>query len=186
MEELTDILRAATAAVPTEYFLLPLHGAAPIYRERVYCYELYHRLRCLWPERSHYRLNGEVDKRNHPYFQDDEQPKPDLLIHQPGTGDNFAAVEVKPSGAANREITKDLVTLTLLSRRAAYRRYIYLIYGEGAGQDVERVNSCAMRVEGLPMIELWLHSTPGVLADMAGILNGHQHRPRGEADAAVG
>jgi hypothetical protein len=40
MEQLTQILRDATAAIEAEYFLLPIHGTAPVYRERVYCYEL--------------------------------------------------------------------------------------------------------------------------------------------------
>ena len=39
MEQLTDILRQATAAIGREYFLLPIHGGGPVYRERVYCYE---------------------------------------------------------------------------------------------------------------------------------------------------
>jgi len=42
MEQLTHILQDATAAIGREYFLLPIHGADPVYRERVYCYELYH------------------------------------------------------------------------------------------------------------------------------------------------
>jgi len=170
MEGFSEILQAATAAVPAEYFLLPLHGADPIYRERVYCYELYHQMRCLWPKETAYRLNGEVDKRSHPYFQDEEQPKPDLLVHQPGTGDNFAAIEVKPAGAATRNIRKDLSTLALLAQRAGYRRLIYLIYGEGAEHDVERIGTCAAQVEGVSAIELWLHLAPGVPAGLADVL----------------
>ena len=84
MEQLTQILRDATAAIGKEYFLLPIHGADPVYRERVYCYELYHQMRLRWPDGCVYRLNGEVDKMGHPYFQDAAAPKPDLLVHQPG------------------------------------------------------------------------------------------------------
>jgi hypothetical protein len=164
MEQFTNILHGATAAIAPEYFLLPLHGGDPIYRERVYCYELYHQMRRLWPDDTPYRLNGEVDKRNHPYFQDAEQPKPDLLVHQPGTGNNFAAIEVKPAGAATREMTKDLVTLTLFARRAGYQRLVYLIYGENAEQDLERVRVCAARVEDMPPIEVWLHQAAGIAA----------------------
>ena len=78
MQELTQILGDATAAIASEFFLLPIHGGNSVYRERVYCYELYHQMRRLWPPDCPYRLNGEVDKRAHPYFQDGEQPKPDL------------------------------------------------------------------------------------------------------------
>src|ERR1700685_2056549 len=70
MEQFTQILRDTTAAIPPEYFLLPIHGGDPVYRERVYCYEFYHQMRRLWPADSLDRLNGEVDKRSHPYFQD--------------------------------------------------------------------------------------------------------------------
>jgi len=52
MEQFTQIFRDATAAIPPEYFLLPIHGADPVYRERVYCYELYHQMRGLWPAES--------------------------------------------------------------------------------------------------------------------------------------
>lgn len=62
MEQLTQILQDATAAIGQEYFLLPVHGADPVYRERVYCYEIYHQMRLRWPPACIYRLNGEVDK----------------------------------------------------------------------------------------------------------------------------
>jgi hypothetical protein len=62
MEQLTEILRQATAAISNDYFLLPIRGADPVYRERVYCYELYHQMRLRWPQGSPCRLNGEVDK----------------------------------------------------------------------------------------------------------------------------
>jgi hypothetical protein len=168
--DFTEILQNATGAVSEEYFLLPLHGACPIFRERVYCYELYHQLRCLWPGDTPYRLNGEVDKRNHPYFRDDEQPKPDLLIHRPGTGDNFAAVEVKSAGAAAEKIRKDLSTLALLAERAGYKRSVYLIYGEGAERDLGRVRGCAAGLVNLPSIEVWLHLVAGVPAVHADVL----------------
>lgn len=50
MEEFTQILRQATAAIAPEYFHFPIDGGDPIFRERVYCYELYHQLRERWPE----------------------------------------------------------------------------------------------------------------------------------------
>lgn len=86
MHELDDILRQATAAIGGEYFLLPIHGADPVQRERVYCYELYHQMRLRWPppEACHYRLNGEIDKGGHPYFRNQRgKPKPDLLVPSP-------------------------------------------------------------------------------------------------------
>src|SRR5580704_3002684 len=115
MEQLDDILQQATAAIGREYFLLSIHGADPVHRERVYCYELYHQMRLRWPapDYSPYRLNGEIDKGGHPYFKNERgSPKPDLLVHVPGTGDNHAVIEVKSSRAKAKEIRKDLRTLS--------------------------------------------------------------------------
>jgi hypothetical protein len=76
MEQFTQILREATAAIPPEYFLLPIHGGDSVYRERVYCYEFYHQMRRLWPPDCPYRLNGEVDKRSIPTFRMAVSPSP--------------------------------------------------------------------------------------------------------------
>lgn len=161
MQELTQILRDATAAIAPEYFLLPIHGADPVYRERVYCYELYHQMRRLWPVGSLYRLNGEVDKRAHPYFQDGGQPKPDLLVHQPGTGENYGVIEVKSARAIAREIDKDLGTLTLFRTDLGYQRAIYLIYGAGALEAAARVQQSAAKFAQIAPFELWLHVAAG-------------------------
>jgi hypothetical protein len=66
IEQLDDILQKATAAIGDEFFLLPIHGADRVYRERVYCYELYHQMRRRWPKSCRYRLNGENDKAGYP------------------------------------------------------------------------------------------------------------------------
>jgi hypothetical protein len=161
MEQFTQIFRDATAAIPPEYFLLPIHGGDPVYRERVYCYELYHQMRRLWPADSPYRLNGEVDKRSHPYFQDGGQPKPDLLVHQPGTGENYGVIEVKSSRVVARDIDKDLATLTLFMHGLGYQRAIYLVYGAEAPGAADRVHERAARLQAIAPFELWLHTTAG-------------------------
>lgn len=152
MRELSEILQQATAAIDQEYFLLPIHGADSVHRERVYCYELYHQMRLRWPATA-YRLNGEIDKGGHPYFRGEPgKPKPDLLVHVPGTGDNHAVIEVKSSRASAREIRKDLATLTRFMN-LGYRRAIYLIYGNEAV--LRRIERCGADI-GLP-IEVWFH-----------------------------
>ena len=151
MEQLTDILRQATAAIGREYFLLPIHGGGPVYRERVYCYELYYQMRRRWLEDSPYRLNGEVDKRSYPNFPDlgPGEPKPDLLVHQPGTGHNFAVIEVKPPRASARNIRKDLKTLSLFRNALGYERAIYLVYGPRADNTLTRIQRCSANVAHL-------------------------------------
>ena len=162
MEQLDDILQQATAAIGREYFLLPIHGADPVHRERVYCYELYHQMRLRWPAQDHcpYRLNGEIDKGGHPYFKNVRgTPKPDLLVHVPGAGDNYAVIEVKSSHASAKGIRKDLRTLCRFAN-FGYRRAIYLVYGNDAVLD--RIQQCASQL-AVP-IEVWFHPAVGAPA----------------------
>ena len=57
-DEFNTKFLTASQAVDTAYMQLPISGADPVIRERVYCYELYHQLRMDdWPELP-YRLNG--------------------------------------------------------------------------------------------------------------------------------
>ena len=159
MEHLDDLLQQATAAISREYFLLPVHGADPVHRERVYCYELYHQIRLRWPLPEHwpYRLNGEIDKGGHPYFRNDRgKPKPDLLVHVPGAVDKYAVIEVKSSRAKRKEIQKDLRTLCRFAN-FGYRRSIYLVYGVATVLD--RIQESAGEVP--VAIEVWLHPAAG-------------------------
>ena len=165
MDELTDILIKATAGISPEYFLLPIHGAEPVYRERVYCYELYHQMRSHWPNESPYRLNGEVDKAAHPYFTDGTAPKPDLLVHQPGTGRNCAAVEIKTARAMAAGIMKDLQTLTRFVNEFGYQRAIYLLYGDVTESTMQMVDALATEMPGGERLEIWFHpaaETPAI------------------------
>lgn len=168
MEQLTQILQDATAAIGAEYFLLPIHGGDPVYRERVYCYELYHQMRLRWPEGCVYRLNGEVDKMGHPYFEDAAAPKPDLLVHQPGHGSNYAIVEVKSCHAAADGIRKDLNTLSRFGNEFGYQRAIYLIYGAAPDGVLALVQKCAVGLPHHAPIELWLHAAPSAPAVLIG------------------
>ncbi|MDG5467269.1 hypothetical protein P9J64_02940 [Deltaproteobacteria bacterium IMCC39524] len=140
MDEFQEILIQATRNVPEEYFQLPIDGAEePLYRERVYCYELYHQMRSLWPPQSHFTLSGEVDKAGHPLIRDNglDNTKPDFLVHIPGDmGGNFAVIEVKPIIATRAGIKKDLETLSAFTNYAGYAVAILLIYGDG---DIGRI-----------------------------------------------
>jgi hypothetical protein len=84
MHELTELLEEATQRVPAMYFQIALDGGDPIYRERVYCYELYHQLRCVWPPDTDFYLNCELDKAAHPILRKlgADFAKPDLLVHR--------------------------------------------------------------------------------------------------------
>lgn len=175
MQELTLILCEATKAVSPQYFQLPVAGQEnPIYRERVYCYELYHHIRTLWPDDTRYSLGGEVDKSGHPLIRENglDRTKPDLLVHVPGDMDNNELVmEIKPVNAQTAGIKKDLRTLTAYRRNANYRRAILLVYG-GLQEDFDRFRLEARSIterdaEGsidLRLIELWQHGLCGQAA----------------------
>ncbi|MEJ0098497.1 MAG: methionyl-tRNA formyltransferase-like protein [Pseudomonadota bacterium] len=159
MERLDEILRRATAGISEEYFLLPIHGAAAQRRERVYCYELYHQMRSLWPGGVPWFLNGEVDKGGHPLFAGAGAPKPDFLdflVHVPGQNRNYAALEVKPASFVNRGIRKDLETLQMFRDRG-YERAILLVYGAEPDEAAQRLQNCGATPERHAGIELWVH-----------------------------
>lgn len=54
MQHFDLILSQAAAAIEEEYFALPVDGTEPVFKERVYCYELYHPMRELWPQPDPY------------------------------------------------------------------------------------------------------------------------------------
>ena len=161
MDELTEILRVATAAVEAPYFHLNIDGGDPVFRERVYCYELYHQMRKYWPDGSKHFLNGELDKRAHPILREmgADHVKPDFLVHTPGSMEgNYAIIEVKHS-TATQGVQKDLETLDLFVRKVGYQRAIYLIYGVGANaKGVAKIETIANTFSSLAPIEIWLHS----------------------------
>ncbi len=176
--------QAATPAIGNDYMLLPIADVPlPIYRERVYCYELYHQLRAEM-ERDQgranfpYSLGGEADKRAHPIMRglDIDDAKPDLLVHTPGVmGGNLVIIEVKPVNAAAVGIQKDLRTLTAFRNRGRYHFAIYLVYGENE-RGFNRTRQAAVRFQGqdeerridLSLIDLYWHREPGRAVERIG------------------
>lgn len=177
MEQFDDILRQATANISAEYFQLPVDGGMPIYRERVYCYELYHQMRLLWPkEGTTLRLNGEVDKKAHPVMSelDMHLAIPDLLVHGPGyMARNFAVIEVKPQTASTPGIEKDVRTLSEFRRFAGYERAIYLHYGrELPGGLLHAIRAEVAKAQS-PQIEVWFHRAPMEAAALVEVIDGN-------------
>lgn len=165
MDELSDLLASATAGIEPGYFRLSIFGGNPVYRERVYCYELYHQMRLRWPKACPFVLNGEVDKAAHPKLTELGAAgyKPDLLVHTPGDmAGNHAILEVKSLPAARRGYAKDLRTLNVFRNTVGYTRAIYLIYGEEfTRNDFMRIMSGAARLDLRGPIEVWLHVRSG-------------------------
>jgi len=125
VNELTELLIEATCRIAKPYFHVPIDGGDPVYRERVYCYELYHQLRCLWPESSELLLNGELNKSGHQKLRQlgADRMTPDFLVHMPGhMSSNHAIIEVKRANASPKAIRKDLNTLARFRTKVATGR----------------------------------------------------------------
>ncbi len=142
IDDVIGWLVEASRLVGEAYMRLPVADADPQYRERVYCYELYHQLRCQWTSNFPYALCGEIDKRKHAYVRGKylDEIKPDFLVHEPGHMDpdsNLLAVEVKPANTSSEGIVKDLRKLTALrsqlknshEQSANYQHAIFWVYG---------------------------------------------------------
>lgn len=67
------------------YHIKTTYALSGIVRERAFCYELYHQIRCIQTERNEMQLslNGEIDKRGHLEFDKDDQKNPDFVFHIP-------------------------------------------------------------------------------------------------------
>jgi hypothetical protein len=175
--QFTSLLAWAAAQVPQAYFQLPVAGLEdPIYRERVYCYEVYHQLqrRWLFPDLS---FSGEIDKTNHPLIRGNEldRAKPDFIVHRPGDMQlNFVVIEVKPANVNRDDLQKDLVHLTGFRRYANYK-HAFLVYG-GTTERLQQIKNtsrsiavaCGVDRVSLDMIELWWHGSPGTEATIQG------------------
>jgi hypothetical protein len=85
-------------------------------------------------------------------------------VHQPGTGHNFAVVEVKADDASRDAIEKDLKSLTPFADEFGYQRAIYLIYGNNVLQTHRQAQILIGEIPGSKGIEIWLHSASGVAA----------------------
>ena len=163
MDDLSQIIHQATSSIDEMYFQLRIDGGDPIYRERVYCYELYHQMRLSWPNGCEYYLNGEIDKAAHPILRElgADNAKPDFLVHRPGNmGGNYAIIEVKHIDAQRRGILKDIETLSMFINTVGYKRAIYLFYGyEEPEVIIRKVQDVLEEVKfELAPVELWLHN----------------------------
>jgi len=168
--QFAKILRKATSRIEREYFLMPVAGCEDaIYRERVYCYELYHRLREVFEEyRFPYSLAGEVDKNGHPIiYTKIGAIKPDLLVHAPGTMDNnLVVIEVKPIKSKTKDIKKDLKTLAGFLIEANYFKAIHLVYG-GSESEIKKYIQRSFEREQIRFegsLFLFWHKAPGEMA----------------------
>lgn len=124
-------MKIASLCIDQIYFQVPRRDLENEYRERVYCYELYHQLRTrLEKDRQliEYTLNGELDKAGTKGLSG---RKPDFAYHHPGNdSNNLLTMEVKSANNKYSEFKKDVDKLKFFQSNKSYYGGIMLIYGE--------------------------------------------------------
>ncbi len=160
-QQFLKCLMKAIQNIDSHYFQLPVTDSdEPIYRERVYCYELFHQLRCVLGDDFSYKLHGEVDKSNHPIIRDDK--KPDFIVHNPGNMSNLVVIEVKPVTVKDKiaKLREDIDKLKMfITSKASYYRAIMLIYGSINGDLPQNIRQEIENVHNEKIIILW-HDSP--------------------------
>jgi len=149
-------LMKAIENMDAHYFQLPVAGSDElIYRERVYCYELYYHLRRVLGDDFPYKLHGEVDKAGHPIIR--KIKKPDFIVHEPGNMSNLVVIEVKPVTVKDRvnELSKDFEKLKWFIDNAGYYRAIMLIYGNVNGDIPQNIREEIEKVKDERIIVIW-------------------------------
>jgi predicted phosphodiesterase len=136
-EKFLAMLIEATGQVEDTYFQVRTaseNDSWGMYKERVYCYELYHQLRNLRSDSGPYVLMGEIDKHRHKFISGGVVP--DFVFHVPGNMDNnLVVMEVKRIDNNEKEkIEVDCKKLRKFVEEYAYKGAIYLVFGDQDGQ----------------------------------------------------
>ncbi len=157
-----DCLEKAGEFIEQHYFKITVAEAKEsVYRERVYCYELYHHLRSVLGDEFSYKLDGELDKMNHPQiYEKIGAKKPDFVVHVPGDMNrNLVVIEVKPILTSIDRLREDLVTLKKFIDDGKYYRAIMLIYGNESNKKFERIKNEVMKWSNEHLLLVW-HRCP--------------------------
>lgn len=162
------IKKAGEKMEDSHYFQIQFAGSNELkFRERVYCYELYHQLLNILGDEFRYKLDGEVDKEGHPFYPKLGPKKPDLIVHVPRDMDwNLAVIEVKPVTVGKRigDLKKDIETLKGFLEDGKYYRAIMLVYGNGQAlpdKIISKVKSLIGNYKKRKQILLVWHRGPG-------------------------
>jgi hypothetical protein len=132
-------LEESVARIEKQYYRTKLaYFNQTMYRENVYCYELYHQLRNHLGDDYEYSLSGEVDKASHPDIVDRcLEFKSELLVHQPGiiNENSFLAIIHVCSLATAYRMPEKLIDQfskmnCATNLEGGYYRGIMLIYGD--------------------------------------------------------
>jgi hypothetical protein len=133
-----DAVGTATRKIEPEFFRLSEHGLADQnYRTRVYCYELFHQLRCCVPHNNWHVLSHDVHRLHLPLFNRlFKRNIPDFMLHVPTeVAPNLIVINVRPINSGSQVIEKEVATLKRFTTKSGGRQAISLIYGDGVHLD---------------------------------------------------
>jgi len=165
---ITNWLVQASEQIPKDYFKLPVAGQEnPIYRERVYCYELYHQWRNQWSDDCRFSLCGEINKNGHRIIR--THTMPDFLVHTPREMKNLLILEVKPVSAQLWRIIEDLKKIAWFRTQIKdntdntnYYAGYFLLYGKSKITWEKRRKSIENKINNeidLKLIQVFIHES---------------------------
>jgi hypothetical protein len=167
MTSFEKALLSATEMIEEKYFLTKITqangGEKSVYRERIYCYELYHQIKVVCKD-VHMNIFAEYDKSGSSFYAGTSlsRVKPDFLLHHPGnTKNNHIAMEVKSSAARRSDLQKDIEKLIKLTDDHGFKFGVYLIYGKDA---IVKGNIANEYIENTPKIKIFTHDKAGTKA----------------------
>jgi hypothetical protein len=143
IQSFINLMVASLREVRSEYFnLITTDEESGIVRERVFCYEFYHRMRCNMDETLGITLNGEVSKQSHSSFRREHRKTPDFIFHQPGTMDNNLIIcEVKgklfEKSGKRADLTKDFETLQTFVSDYQYKAGVFVLYNHSFNELID-------------------------------------------------
>ena len=152
MEYLPYIVDALNE-IEQHYVKLPaIHKASGLIRERAFCYEFYHQMRKVIPQNREIVINGEIDKRGYPTFNNQN---PDFVFHIPGSNAGNAMVCEVKGDIRKLGLLKDLETICHFIEDKYYKSGALIIFANSfeklmdkAGDIIQMfaVRECASKV----------------------------------------
>jgi glucan phosphorylase len=163
-KDFLDCLKAACESMNDEhYFQIGEAESTELkYRERVYCYELYHQLRNRLGDQYAYKIDGELDKSGHPIIK---PCIPDFVVHEPKSMErNLLVVEVKHIQNELPRLKRDISKLKKFLRKYSYDNAIMLIYSKDEDIDVYEPKIAKLKAnlgDYTDKIRILVHPGPG-------------------------
>ncbi|MBP7496790.1 MAG: hypothetical protein KA792_03910 [Bacteroidales bacterium] len=134
-----DALIKAAANIDNNYYHVKLaYFNQTMYRENIYCAELYHQLRKILGDDYPYLLKGNVDKASHPDIVERcLEFEPEFLIHKPGIFDPESSISIVfvcsilSAFRYHENLTEKFIkSACSVNVDGGYHKAIILIYGD--------------------------------------------------------